>query len=139
MHYPIFVYGTLMTGEPAFTFLAAASLRHQPARLPGVVLHSTGDYPIATAAAPAIAAVDPAIWGEVHWLAAAKYSAVFAQLDAYEGAEYRRVLRRIELVATGSGEQPLDAWVYLGDAAYAAQYPIIAGGDWRKRAVHVGH
>jgi gamma-glutamylcyclotransferase (GGCT)/AIG2-like uncharacterized protein YtfP len=58
-----------------------------------------------------------------------------AQLDAYEGAEYRRVLRRIALVAAPR----LDAWVYLGDATYAAQYPIIASGDWRKRADYVGH
>jgi len=142
-HYPIFVYGTLMRGEAANTFLAAASIRCLPARLPNARLYSTGEYPIAVDCNHTAPGRALAIEGEVHWLQVKEYSTLLANLDAYEGDEYQRLLRFVELVETGSltrnAHQLIEAWVYLGDAAYAAQYPTIPSGNWRKRVAHVSH
>lgn len=142
IHYPIFVYGTLMTGERAYTLFAASSSRQLPARLPNALLYTTGGYPIAVDCVQASANDEPAVWGELHWLQAERYSTLLAELDAYEGDEYRRVLRVVEvsgaLTDVDDAVHQVEAWVYLGDAAYAAQYPAIATGNWRKRATHVG-
>ncbi len=143
IHYPIFVYGTLMTGERAYPLFAAASVRHLAARLPNARLYSTGSYPIAVDCEQRASGEEPAIWGEVHWLTAERYTTLLAELDTYEGDEYRRLLRPVELVGAEAGHEQdahrLEAWVYLGDGAYAAQYPIIAAGNWRKRADHVSN
>ncbi len=141
--YPIFVYGTLMSGERAHALFAASSNRQLSARLPNALLYSTGRYPIAVDCTRTTSTDGPTIWGELHWLQTERYGPLLAKLDAYEGDEYRRVVRSVALVDTpmanaGDG-QLVDAWVYLGDAAYAAQYPLIASGDWRKRDAHVGN
>ena len=142
IHYPIFVYGTLMSGECAHALLSAASLHHLDACLPNARLYSTGSYPIAVDCDQTRPGEEAAIWGEVHWLHTEEYTTHLTALDLYEGDEYRRLLRSVVLVdARMSSEQslhPVEAWVYLGDAVYAAQYPTIATGNWRERDDHVG-
>jgi len=117
---PLFVYGTLMAGEPAHGKLAAAVVRSAAARLPGAVLHDLGAYPAAVAGLGDV-------FGELHWLDAEAFAAVVARLDAYEGDEYCRVICPVwpdDAAAT------VDAWVYLADAAAMAVYPLIADGRW---------
>jgi len=116
---PLFVYGTLMAGEPAHPMFAAAVERSAPARLPGAVLHDLGAYPAAVAGMGDV-------HGEVHWLDGAAFDAIIARLDAYEGEEYRRVRCPVWL----DGGAPVDAWVYLADPAVMAVYPVIADGRW---------
>ncbi len=116
---PLFVYGTLMAGEPAHPMFAAAVERSAPARLPGAVLHDLGAYPAAVAGMGDV-------YGEVHWLDGAAFGAVIARLDAYEGEEYRRVRRPVWL----DGGAPVEAWVYLADSAAMAVYPVITDGRW---------
>ena len=117
---PLFVYGTLMTGEPAHRMLAAVVVRSVAARLPGAVLHDLGAYPAAVAGAGDV-------HGEVHWLDREHFAAVVARLDAYEGDEYRRVICPVwpdDAAAT------VDAWVYLAAPERMAGYPLIADGRW---------
>ena len=116
---PLFVYGTLMAGEPAHHMFAAAVVRSASARLPGALLHDLGAYP---AAVPG----EGDVYGELHWLAAGTFDAVMARLDAYEGDEYGRVIRPVWL----DDGAPLDAWVYLADPATVAAFAIIADGRW---------
>ena len=117
---PLFVYGTLMAGEPAHPMFAAAVERSAPARLPGALLHDLGAYP---AAVPG----EGDVYGEIHWLAEPAFDAILARLDAYEGEEYRRVIRPIW---PDGAAAPVDAWVYLADPVAMAVYPIIADGRW---------
>lgn len=134
---PIFVYGTLLWGEPAHQLLAHAAVRHVPACLPNAQLHSTGPYPIAIQLPPTDLPAPATVYGEVHWLAAGACPALLAHLDQYEGDEYVRARCTVSLCdGSDQGDKPstVAAWVYLGDPDYAAQFPIIASGDWRKRA-----
>ncbi len=117
---PLFVYGTLMAGEPAHPLLAAAIVRSTPARLAGAVLHDLGAYPAAV-----VGTGD--VYGEVHWLTAAAFDAVIARLDAYEGEEYRRLCCP---VWPHDGAPAIHAWVYLAEPAAMARYPVIATGRW---------
>jgi gamma-glutamylcyclotransferase (GGCT)/AIG2-like uncharacterized protein YtfP len=134
---PIFVYGTLRRDEAAHRLLAHTSIRWAPALLPCARLHSTGAYPIAVQLLPTECDVLDVIHGEVHWLAAAASPAVLTQLDQYEGDEYVRALCTVTLLEpqiTQDVPTVVEAWVYLGEPDYAAQFPVIASGDWRKRA-----
>lgn len=156
-NYPIFVYGTLMHDERAFGLLAADSLHYGKAQLPGALLYaSPNGYPIAVASIGARIVTPATVLGELHWLRPATYQQLLNQLDQYEGDEYIRQLCSVELVApmpsAEANAEPMHsssfadasackmkAWVYLGDAAYAAQYPRIIDGDWRKRSTYVDH
>ena len=118
-----------MKGERAFALLADASMRSMVARLPGAYLYSTGSYPIAVLASHQNNVTRQAsVLGEIHWLRPNRYEALLTRLDHYEGDEYRRLLRPVIL----ADDQAIEAWVYLGDADYAAQYPQIEHGDWQK-------
>ncbi|MEZ4683398.1 MAG: gamma-glutamylcyclotransferase family protein [Caldilineaceae bacterium] len=99
-------------------------------------LYTTGAYPLAVTVPPWRSTDGEAtvVFGELHWLASTNYGALLQQLDRYEGDEYMRFIRDV-ITVEGSAVR---AWVYLGEAVHAAQFPLIAGGDWRKRAGHVG-
>lgn len=121
---PLFVYGTLMSDQPAFHFLTEAVVRSAPASLRGVALYNVGRYPLA-----APAAADSQILGELHWLQETGYAERLARLDAYEGAEYERVVYWVDCPTVAAN--PLQAWVYVGQADYAARLQPIPHGDWR--------
>lgn len=118
---PLFVYGTLMTGQPAFSLLAPSVERSAPACIPGLVLYNIGRYPIA-APGPAT------LIGEVHWLREEGYANLLTQLEQYEGSEYTRQRYAAHL---SDDRSPVDVWVFVGDPAYATQFPTIPSGDWR--------
>lgn len=128
---PLFAYGTLMSDQPAFPRLAHAVDRHVPAVLDNIVLHAIGWYPMAIPGAGQVL-------GEVIWLKPALFEEVLAALDAYEGDEYTRV-RCIATLAGGPAvdqdddheDEQVECWLYLGDPAIAAAYPLVKGGNWR--------
>ena len=63
--------------------------------------------------------------GEVLWLS--DLAATFGMLDAYEGADFARVLKQ---VTTETGEE-LWAWIYtLADPAAVRLGTLIEDGDW---------
>jgi gamma-glutamylcyclotransferase (GGCT)/AIG2-like uncharacterized protein YtfP len=119
-HLPLFVYGTLMSGQPAHKRLAGSMLRLEKAQLQGVSLHVVSWYPLA---APG----DGEVHGEVVWLRSEGYAELLTALDAYEGDEYTRVVRSVRI----PGGDTISCWVYLATAATAARYPRVPDGDWR--------
>lgn len=118
--HPLFVYGTLMSDQRAFHLLADAVTRSARAALTDADLHVVSWYPLAV---PGTGMVH----GEVHRLDHQAYAAVLARLDEYEGDEYVRLVRPVQLP---TGEQ-VDAWVYLGDPTPAQALPRLEHGDWR--------
>jgi gamma-glutamylcyclotransferase (GGCT)/AIG2-like uncharacterized protein YtfP len=119
---PLFVYGTLLSGQPAFHLIAHAVERFAPAKAPGLVMHNVGRYPIAVPGQGQIV-------GEVHWLYPERYVALLAELDEYEGAEYKRQVYTALL--TGD-QQTAEVWIFVGDPVYAARFPLVPDGDWRR-------
>ncbi len=117
----LFVYGTLLRGEPAHAVLepfarviAAASVRGSLVQLPA-------GYPV-------MAPSDGTVWGELIWLSNA--NAAFSILDAYEGEQYARVLLPVDPL-TGSADT---AWCYVArDPAILTAGAPIVGGSWRQR------
>ena len=121
IQHPLFVYGTLMSDQRAFYRLAPAVTRSVRALLPDAQLFAVSWYPVAVSGAGQV-------HGEVHWLTPGAYAAVLADLDAYEGDEYERVVRT---VTTAAGT-PVDAWVYLGATVTTPGLTPITHGDWRR-------
>jgi len=131
---PLFVYGTLMSGERAYGRFSHAVERSAPATLAETVLYSLGPYPMA---APG----DGIVIGEVHWLASAAHDRVLVQLDEYEGVGvlgYARVPVTVQVTVDGTmndteyaDEGQVRAWVYLGLARIAERGLKIESGDWR--------
>ncbi len=91
-------------------------VRMEAAQLEGVTLHVVSWYPLA---APGQGVVR----GEVMWLRAEEYVRVLAELDAYEGDEYARVVCMVHLLDGEDDEREVACWVYLGTAAEASCYP----------------
>jgi gamma-glutamylcyclotransferase (GGCT)/AIG2-like uncharacterized protein YtfP len=121
VYLPLFVYGTLLSDQPAFDLIAGAVERSAQAQALGFIMANVGRYPLA---APG----EGMIVGELHWLRREGYEALLALLTDYEGPEYRRT--QVEVVDRESG-QPITAWLFLGDPALAARLPPVPQGDWR--------
>ena len=89
----------------------------------GATLHVVSWYPLA---APGQGVVR----GEVMWLATEEHACVLAELDAYEGDEYERVVRMVRLLDREDDDE-IACWLYLGATTEAARSPRVPGGDWR--------
>lgn len=114
-----------MSDQGAFHLLAHAVMHSSPAALAGAELFVISWYPLAVPG-------NGTVHGEVHWLRGDVYDAVLAQLDAYEGDEFARQVRSVQLA---TGEQ-IPAWVYLGDLPAVRSTLRLAHGNWR--AYHAG-
>ncbi|MCB9544524.1 MAG: gamma-glutamylcyclotransferase [Myxococcales bacterium] len=111
----IFVYGTLLAGEPNHGELAGA-VPVGPARtLPRFALVSLGPY-------PGLVPGEEAVTGELYLVEAAH----LARLDAFE--EHPEVYRRQPIPLAGGGEA--EAYVLTPRAARGR--PPLPGGDWRR-------
>jgi gamma-glutamylcyclotransferase (GGCT)/AIG2-like uncharacterized protein YtfP len=118
---PLFVYGTLLSDQPAFPLLAYAVELSAPAKIDGLTLYNVGRYPIAVPGPGQIV-------GEVHWVRQDSYAALLAELDQYEGGEYTRQPWSARL------DQPLQrvtVWIYVGDPLISTKLPQVPNGDWR--------
>lgn len=124
----LFVYGSLMRGEPAHHLLGSA-------RLLGGVCTAAGHRLVVYAGFPGLV-VDPAqagcVAGECYQLDAAAAPATLATLDAYEDAPILYARAEIELA---DGSRAL-AWLLNPPALEQAQAFTPAGpiADWRRRA-----
>jgi gamma-glutamylcyclotransferase (GGCT)/AIG2-like uncharacterized protein YtfP len=102
----LFVYGTMRQGQTARSLIAnqiARSAMGHPGFVEG----------------------DGSVFGEVIWLT--ELAATFALLDAYEGADFTRVVRPVEL----SNGEITTAWLYaLADPSAARLGVQIPHGDW---------
>jgi len=111
----LFVYGTLMRGQPAHRLMRGARLLGRIATPRGYTLHDLGPYPAAVRAGRG------RIRGELYAIP----PAMLRRLDAYENcpAEYRRAT-----IATVFGR----AWIYLYPCRPRRGHGLIHG-DWRRR------
>jgi gamma-glutamylcyclotransferase (GGCT)/AIG2-like uncharacterized protein YtfP len=116
----LFVYSTLRTGQTARSLITNQVARCVPASIPGAIYAFPMGY-----AGLVEAELDCRVIGEVLWLT--DLPATFGLLDAYEGDDFARVIKQVELE---SGES-LWAWVYvLADPDMARHGTRIDHGDW---------
>lgn len=119
----LFVYGTLRKGQTARSLIANQITRTAKASTTGFIYAFPMGYPGYTD--PGDAAVPGRVIGEVLWLT--ELPATFGLLDAYEGADFTRV---IKLVTLESGEQ-VWTWIYtLSDPGAIQHGALIGDGDW---------
>ena len=126
MIYPLFVYGTLLQGQPNHHLLSGRIDRISPGWIEGAELYSLGSYPM-------LVEGHGRVVGELVYLpdATEAYFAILDLLDRLEGVDdedglYRRVLMQ---VCTASGEQT-PAWVYAGHRESVLGRKQVEGGDW---------
>lgn len=114
----LFVYGTMRQGQTARSLIANQIARSAMATTRGTIFAFPLGY-------PGFVEGDGSVCGEVIWLT--ELAATFALLDAYEGADFTRVVRPVELA---NGEV-MTAWLYaLADPAAARHGVQIPHGDW---------
>jgi len=113
----VFVYGTLLAGEPNHRLLADARLVGSARTMPRFALASLGFCPALVDGGASVVA------GEVYEVDAP----TLARLDVLEG--HPRFYRR-RRIALGDGTH---ADTYVLSPEQAAGRPIIGSGDWRTR------
>lgn len=124
--YPLFVYGTLLRGQPNHHLFEGRAERIDSGWVEGVELYSLGAFMMMVEG-------QGRVYGELVCLRsnAGVYAATLADLDRLEmvdGTEglYQRVVWTVHLV---SGEDVL-AWVYLGSWEWVIDRLRIESGDW---------
>jgi gamma-glutamylcyclotransferase (GGCT)/AIG2-like uncharacterized protein YtfP len=114
----LFVYGTLRTGQTARSLIGDHVARAVPATATGALI-AFPEYP------GLVDAGDDTIVGELIWLR--DLAAAFALLDAYEGEDFLRILKKVRLE---SGEDEW-GWCYvLADPRLAEAGTTVPSGDW---------
>lgn len=117
----LFVYGSLRAGETARSLIAHYVRRSEPASARGELYAFLDGYP------GLLEEGTDAVVGEVLWLE--NLAATLPLLDAYEGDDFIRILKEVEL-ASGDSEW---CWTYvLADERYAGNADRIPDGDWVK-------
>ncbi|MFZ5466509.1 MAG: gamma-glutamylcyclotransferase family protein [Pseudomonadota bacterium] len=111
----LFVYGTLMRGQPAHRLMREARLLSRATTPPGFALHDLGPYPAAIRAGR----------GRIHGELYAIRPSMLRRLDAYENCprEYER-----DIIQTARGP----AWIYLYPGSPRRGHRL-RHGDWRRR------
>jgi gamma-glutamylcyclotransferase (GGCT)/AIG2-like uncharacterized protein YtfP len=131
----LFVYGTLMRGEPRHHLIADHVLAACPARCEGALVHM-GPY-------PAMIDPDPALTNEARGQVQGELLLIddledlLPVLDRVEGCAepgepgglYHRARRRVQI-----GVVQREAWVYLLED-HVKRGPVIPSGSWRVRHV----
>ena len=117
----LFVYGSLRSGEIARSLIADYVQRSERATGSGVLYAFLDGYP------GLLEEGDDTVVGEVLWLD--NLAAALPLLDAYEGDDFIRILKEVELESGGIQW----CWAYvLADERFASGAEKIAGGDWVK-------
>ena len=119
----LFVYGTLRQGQTARSLVANQITR-------SVRAHTTGTIYAFPMGYPGFYEGDGKgrVVGEVIWLT--ELAATFGLLDAYEGQDFARVIKRVT-VEHDQTQEPVWAWVYtLSDPAAVRYGTRIDHGDW---------
>ncbi|HEV7558688.1 MAG TPA: gamma-glutamylcyclotransferase family protein [Kofleriaceae bacterium] len=114
----LFVYGTMRQGQTARSLIANQIARCVGARAVGSIYGFPMGY-------PGFVEGEGETIGEVIWLT--ELPATFALLDAYEGADFARVILQVTL---DTGEA-IWAWIYaLADPKTVRLGTRIEHGDW---------
>lgn len=125
---PLFVYGTLLPGQPNAVLWRGWATAVTPAAFRNGRLYNMGGYPML------IEAGSSPVHGQLLTISANFYEIVLARLDFLEGYDptrpnasgYRRVVRDIWL---GNGRSR-SAWVYLGQSSLVQNRPLIPQNSW---------
>ncbi|HMG20423.1 MAG TPA: gamma-glutamylcyclotransferase family protein [Kofleriaceae bacterium] len=121
----LFVYSTLRQGQTARSLIANHVARCVPASTIGAIYAFPMGYAGFVEADPPRRVI-----GEVLWLT--DLAATFGLLDAYEGEDFARVIKQVEL---DTGE-PVWTWIYvLADPDTARHGALIEHGDWERYAL----
>ncbi len=116
----LFVYGTMRQGQTARSLVANQITKCVKAHTNGSIYAFPMGYPGYTENASTVRVV-----GELLWLT--DLAATFGLLDAYEGADFARVIKQ---VTTEAGEE-VWAWIYtLSDPSAPKHGMLIEDGDW---------
>ena len=116
---PLFVYGTLLAGQPQAALLGA--LRRRPAQVRGRLFQLPAGYP-----ALVVEGADGWVVGE---LVDAPPARVLALLDGYEGVDeglFARVACEVRV-----GLRAERGWAYVMDPARARVGRLVASGRWQ--------
>jgi len=116
----LFVYGTMRQGQTARSLIANSIVKCVAASTNGQIYAFPMGY-------PGFSEGDGQgrVRGEVLWLT--ELAATFGLLDAYEGEDFARVIKRVTLA---SGEE-VWTWIYtLADPAAVSLGSLIPDGDW---------
>jgi gamma-glutamylcyclotransferase (GGCT)/AIG2-like uncharacterized protein YtfP len=114
----LFVYGTLRAGEAARALVAS----HVARSVPGTVRGAMYAFPMGY---PGLVDGEGAVRGELLWLS--DLAAALPLLDEYEGEDFARVERSVEL----EDGTRVTAWCYvLSDPSSVAGAEMVPGGDW---------
>jgi gamma-glutamylcyclotransferase (GGCT)/AIG2-like uncharacterized protein YtfP len=117
----LFVYGTLRQGQTARSLVANQIKRCVKATAAGAIYA----FPMGPALVDNNDGAGRVV-GEVIWLT--ELAATFGLLDAYEGQDFARVLKKVTLEETN---EQVWAWVYtLADPAAVKFGTLIEDGDW---------
>lgn len=117
----LFVYGTLRQGQTARSLVANQIKKCVKASTAGVIYAFPMGYPGFVEGEG-----NSRVEGEVIWLT--ELAATFGLLDAYEGQDFARVIRKVHLEDTG---EEVWAWVYtLADPSTVKFGTLIQHGDW---------
>ncbi len=117
----LFVYGTLRRGQTARSLVANQITKTVKAWTGGSIYAFPMGYP-GFVEGDGTGRVE----GEVVWLT--ELAATFGLLDAYEGTDFARVIRKVNLEETG---EEVWAWVYtLSDPTAVKFGTLIQHGDW---------
>lgn len=127
----LFVYATLREGQTARSLIANQITRSAPATTAGAIyvfpMGYAGFVDHPASAGPAGAEPAARVVGELLWLT--DLAATFGLLDAYEGEDFARVLKQVQL---DSGET-VWSWIYvLADADAVQHGRLLTHGDWVK-------
>jgi gamma-glutamylcyclotransferase (GGCT)/AIG2-like uncharacterized protein YtfP len=114
----LFVYGTMRRGQTARAIVVGSISRSEPASTFGEIYVFPMGY-------PGFVDGDGTVVGELLWLT--DLAGTFALLDAYEGQDFARMIRKVK-----PAEGPeVWAWIYvLADPGAAALGQRIEDGDW---------
>jgi gamma-glutamylaminecyclotransferase len=113
----LFVYGTLMRGEPAHALLGDSIYLGEARTVPGFTLVDLGPYPALLRLGQGTA------WGELYELP----TVLLGTLDDYEDCP--ALYRREEIVL----EDERRATTYLGPNSWHREFQSIPSGNWRHR------
>jgi gamma-glutamylcyclotransferase (GGCT)/AIG2-like uncharacterized protein YtfP len=117
----VFVYGTLREGQTARSLVANQIRKCMKASTTGLIYA----FPMGH---PGFVEGDGngRVVGEVIWLT--ELAATFGLLDAYEGQDFARVIKKVTLDETND---QVWAWIYtLADPSAAKHGTLIQDGDW---------
>lgn len=143
-HLPVFVYGTLRTGQGNYAWALAGRTTHeQTATLPNAIMFDNGGFPFVVDYDPDNANFTDGeftVSGDLMWIDPAYYDEVMVNLDRLEGytpgSRWNMYDRKVVTVTTADGQQ-ITANTYVaaqGSMDRVSRLPVIPDGNWLTRS-----